>query len=240
MHQMQMENSEKDIKQTNSKELKTNKKAVKNFTWEVRPTSTPLFKRKCSKCRSSNLYYCSNKFRLNSQKKSIDVWLIYRCVKCDNTCNMTILSRTKPELINKELFQKFSMNDENTAWQYAFDPETIRKNSMELDYSNIEYEIIHEDIMLEDISNMEEELIEFEIKANINLNLKLTSVIRRCFTISLNQLEKLLSADVITILPLGSVNKCKVKDGIVVTVHRARLKAYFEKQKDEEASIPNA
>lgn len=240
MHQLQMENSEKDIKQTNSEELKTNKKVVKNFTWDVIPTTTPLFKKKCSKCRSSNLYYCSNKFRLNSQKKSIDVWLIYRCVKCDNTCNITILSRTKPELIDKELFQKFSMNDENTAWQYAFDPETIRKNSMELDYSNIEYDIIHEGITLEDILNIEGDLVEFEIKTSLNLNLKLTSVIRRCFDISLNQLEKMLSGGVITILPLGSVNKCKVKDGITVIVHKGKLKAYFNKQKDEEVSIPNS
>lgn len=224
---MQMENFIKNSKQNNSEELIKDKTTIKRFTWEVIPTSTPLFKRKCSKCRSSNLYYCSNKFRLNSQKKSIDVWLIYRCIKCDNTCNMTILSHTKPELIDKELYQKFMMNDENTAWKYAFDTETIRKNSMEPDYSNIEYDIIHEDITLEDILKMDKDLIEFEIKTNFNLNLKLTSVIRECLNISLNQLGKMLSAGVIIIPPLISVNKCRVKEGIIVTIHREKLNIYM-------------
>ena len=40
---------------------------------------------------------------MNAQKRNIDVWLIYRCVECDSTYNLTILSRTKPELIKKDL-----------------------------------------------------------------------------------------------------------------------------------------
>lgn len=231
---MNMKNFVKNIEHNNSEELIKDKTTIKQFTWEIIPTSTPLFKRKCSKCRSSNLYYCSNKFRLNSQKKNIDVWLIYRCVKCDNTCNITILSRTRPELIDKELYQKFTTNDEDTAWKYAFDAETIRKNSMELDYSNIEYNIIHEDITLEDILKMDEDLIEFQIKVNFNLNLKLTSVIRECFDVSLNQLEKMLSAGVITVLPLVSVNKCRIKEGITVTVHHEKLKIYLSTEKSKE------
>ena len=119
------------------------KKVNIHYVWEITPKNIPLLKRKCSKCGNSNLYYCSNKFRLNSQKRSIDVWLIYKCVNCDNTCNVIILSRTKPELINKALYHKFCHNDKATARQYAFDPETIRKNSMDLDYSNMEYDIVH-------------------------------------------------------------------------------------------------
>lgn len=232
-----MKNSAKNIKHNNPEGLIGNKKTVKQYTWEIIPASTPLFKKRCSECSSSNLYYCSDKFRLNSQKKSIDIWLIYKCVKCDNTCNITILSRTRPELIDKELYRRFSMNDEETAWKYAFDAETIRKNNMELDYSNIEYNIIHENISFEDILNMEEELIEFKVKASLNLNLKLTSVIRECFDISLNQMEKMLSAGVIHILPLAPVNKCKVKDGTTVTIHCKKLKAYMEKSEPEEEQV---
>ncbi|WP_165026237.1 DUF1062 domain-containing protein [Dysgonomonas sp. ZJ279] len=225
-----MKNFAKNIKQNNPEGLTKNTKTVSQFTWEIIPTSTPLFKRKCSKCKSSNLYYSSDKFRLNSQKRSIDVWLIYKCVKCDNTCNITILSRTRPELIDRELYRKFSDNDEETAWIYAFDAETIRRNSMELDYSNIEYDIVREDVTLKDMIVMDVDLIEFEIKATFNLNLRLTHVIRKCFDISLNQLEKMLEAGVITVLPLGPVKKSKVKDGITVIIHREKLKKYLEKE----------
>lgn len=210
-----------------------NMKVVKQFTWKVMPTSTPLYKRKCSKCKSSKLYYCSNKFRLNSQKKNIDVWLIYRCVKCDDTCNITILSRTKPELIDKELFSKFSNNDEATAWKYAFDRDIIRRNQMELDYSNVEFEIIGEDILLDDLVEMKEDTFEFIIKTNFDLDIKLTHVIRKGFNISSNQLEQMLSAGVITVLPLCSVKKCKVRDGIAIIVDRVKLKTYIEKMRTE-------
>lgn len=218
-----MKNNEKNIKLNNSEEL-TNIQTVKKLTWKITPTSTPLFKRKCSKCRNSNLYYCSDKFRLNSQKKYIDVWLIYRCVKCDDTCNITILSRTKPELIDKALFLKFSQNDKNTAWQYSFDMDTIRKNKMELDYSHVNYDIECESISLEDIVSMKCDLIEFEVNTNFDINLRLTSLIRRYFALSANQLEKMLNTEVITISAHGPAKKCKITNGVIVRIHRSKLK----------------
>lgn len=231
MHTMQMKNIEKNIKQYISTEsVSKNNNPIRHFIWQVIPTDTPLFKRKCSKCKSSNLYYCSDKFRLNSQKKSIDVWLIYKCIKCDNTCNITILSRTRPELIDKELYQKFMMNDEDTAWKYAFDTETAKRNNLESDHSNIEYNIIHENTTLEDIVKMEEDIVVFEIRSNFNLDLKLTSLIRQCLDTSSNQLGKMLEGGILTIHPLGSVKKAKVKDGIRVTVNRNKLYTYLKKE----------
>lgn len=223
-----MKNTEKNIKQHISEKATIQKKTVKHLIWEITPDSTPLFKKKCSKCRGSNLYYCSDKFRLNSQKKSIDVWLIYRCVKCDNTCNITILSRTRPELIDKDLYQRFMMNDEATARQYAFDRDTARRNSMELDHSDITYNITHGDITLEDIVKLEEDSVEFEIRSNLNLDFKLTSLIRQCFDLSSNQLEKMLEAGILTIHPSTPLKKSKVKDGITVTIHCDKLKAYLK------------
>ena len=78
------------------------------FTWEIRVKNCPLLIKKCSHC-DSDRFYCSDKFRMNAQKKNIDVWLIYRCVKCDNTCNMTLLLRTKHDLIDKKLMPSFSI-----------------------------------------------------------------------------------------------------------------------------------
>jgi hypothetical protein len=140
---------------------------------------------------------------------------------------MTILSRTKPGLIDKDLFQKFNDNDEETAWKYVFDADTIRRNRMEFDYSNVEYDIIHDPVTLQEICNMEADLIEFEIRSRFNLDLKLTHVIRKCFDISLNRLEEMLSAGVIVVLPECAVRKCKVKNGITLTVPIEKLKAYL-------------
>ena len=135
--------------------------------------NTPLLIKKCSHCESDR-FYCSDKFRMNAQKKNIDVWLIYRCVKCDNTCNITLLSRTKPDLIDKKLFHSFSMNDREVAWQYAFSAGMASKNKLQIDYDSVEYEVIS-NISFEDIMNMNNEIISIWIECDLELNLKLLS-----------------------------------------------------------------
>ena len=141
------------------------------FTWEIKVKNTPLLIKKCSHCESDR-FYCSDKFRMNAQKKNIDVWLIYRCVKCDNTCNITLLSRTKPDLIDKKLFHSFSMNDREVAWQYAFSAGMASKNKLQIDYDSVEYEVIS-NISFEDIMNMNNEIISIWIECDLELNLKL-------------------------------------------------------------------
>lgn len=149
------------------------------FTWEIKVKNTPLLIKKCSHCESDR-FYCSDKFRMNAQKKNIDVWLIYRCVKCDNTCNMTLLSRTKPDLINKKLFHSFSMNDREVAWQYAFSAGMASKNKLQIDYDSVEYEVIS-NISFEDIMNMNNAIISIRIECDFELNLKLLSLIKGVF-----------------------------------------------------------
>ncbi|MDU1891786.1 MAG: DUF1062 domain-containing protein [Dysgonomonas sp.] len=202
---------------------------IKQYSWEIVSENTPLLKKKCSKCKSNSHFYCSNKFRLNSQKRYIDVWLIYRCVECDETYNLTILSRTKPELIDKDLYHRFMMNDEATVWQYAFDSDIIARNNIEADYSDIRYEIVREDISLEKMDQMEEDRFVFTINMKYNLNLKLTSVIRECFEISLNQLDKMLQAGVISIFPVGAIKKYKVKNDVKIEIDGEKLKKYLNK-----------
>ncbi len=156
------------------------------FTWEIKVKNTPLLIKKCSHCESDR-FYCSDKFRMNAQKKNIDVWLIYRCVKCDNTCNITLLSRTKPDLIDKKLFHSFSMNDREVAWQYAFSAGMASKNKLQIDYDSVEYEVIS-NISFEDIMNMNNEIISIWIECDLELNLKLLSLIKRCFSLSTTRL----------------------------------------------------
>ena len=159
------------------------------FTWEIRVKNCPLLIKKCSHC-DSDRFYCSDKFRMNAQKKNIDVWLIYRCVKCDNTCNMTLLSRTKPDLIDKKLFHSFSMNDREVAWQYAFSAGVASRNNLQLDYDSVEYEVINT-VSLEDILNMSSEIISIQVKCDFDLSLKLSSLIKRCLPLSSTRLKLL-------------------------------------------------
>lgn len=191
------------------------------FTWEVRVKNSPLLIKKCSHCDSAR-FYCSDKFRMNAQKKNIDVWLIYRCVKCDNTCNMTLLSRTKPDLIDKKLFHSFSMNDREAAWRYAFSAGMASKNNLQLDYDSVEYEVVN-DISLEGIMDMTDEKICIRIKCNFDLNLKLSSLIKRCLPLSSSQLKRMFEKGSISLLSGKQSHKCKVKSGDAIIIDRKCL-----------------
>lgn len=130
------------------------------------------------------------------------------------------MSRTKPEQIKKELFRKFSENDEELAWEYAFSSETGRKNSVELDYSSVEYEILHDDISINDILNADDEFVTFKIQTRFEFGLKLSSVIRTCLGLSANQLNRLIEAKAIFSPEGYPLKKHKVKDGDVVLVNK--------------------
>lgn len=191
------------------------------ITWEVKVNNTPLLIKKCSHC-DSDRFYCSGKFRMNAQKKNIDVWLIYRCVKCDNTCNLTLLSRSKPDLIDKTLFHSFSMNDKDTAWKYAFSTEMERKNNLRLDYGSVEYEIIP-NTSLEDLLNLSNEVIKIHIKCEFEFDLKLSSLIRRRFSLSANQVKRMFEDGIITISGNKPPQKHKVKNGDMILIQREGL-----------------
>ena len=191
------------------------------FTWEIKVKNTPLLIKKCSHC-DGDRFYCSDKFRMNAQKKNIDVWLIYRCVKCDNTCNMTLLSRTKTDLIDKKLFHSFSMNDREVAWQYAFSAGVASRNNLQLDYDSVEYEVINT-VSLEDILNMSSEIISIRVKCDFDLNLKLSSLIKRCLPLSSTRLKLLFEKGYISLLSGKTSSKCKVKNGDTILIDRKSL-----------------
>lgn len=196
------------------------------YIWEIKVKNTPTIKRKCNHC-NSNRFYCSDKFRMNSQKRNIDVWLIYRCTECDSTYNLTILSRSKPELIKKDLFLKFSENDESTAWKYAFSAETGRRNSVELDYSSVEYKIQHDIVSISDILSSDNEFITFRIQTCFEFGLKLSSVIRYCLGLSANQFCQMVEAKAIFTPESYSLKKHKVKNGNIVLISREKLQGIY-------------
>ena len=196
------------------------------FTWEIKVKNCPLLIKKCSHC-DSDRFYCSDKFRMNDQKKNIDVWLIYRCVKCDNTCNLTLVSRSKPDLIDKSLFHSFSVNDKEAAWQYAFSAELERKNNMKLDYGSVEYEVISS-ISPEDIQNLSDEVISIRIKCDFDFNLKLSSLVRRCLSLSANQVKRLFEQNAISTSASQPLQKQKVRNGDVILIDREQFTKSFK------------
>lgn len=190
--------------------------------WEVKAKNTPLLKKKCNHCNSDR-FQCSDKFRLNAQKKNIDIWLIYRCVKCNNTYNMTVFSRIRTESISKEIFNKFSENNTEIAWQYAFSQEAIMKNNAEADWKSVEYEISFQNLTIESLINRESDMISFQIQCPFDFNMRISTVIRTCLGLSSSKLNLLLASGAVYFNEKPLQKKYKFRSGDIVDVNRQEL-----------------
>lgn len=61
--------------------------------WVVRPCEPPRLRRYCPGCRAAREFVCTQRFRMNAHKKTLDVWLKYRCPICDCTWKAPIFER---------------------------------------------------------------------------------------------------------------------------------------------------
>jgi hypothetical protein len=75
------------------------------------------------------------KFRSNAQKKRVDVWLIYRCIACDETWNLPIHERVAIDDITPDTFQAIARNDPALARRYAFDRERLAHHGLQVQES---------------------------------------------------------------------------------------------------------
>jgi len=71
---------------------------MKIINLDIQYISTPPAIKHCKKCGRKTEYVCSGLFRVNAQRKYLDIWLIYKCSDCDCTWNMTIYSRINPKV----------------------------------------------------------------------------------------------------------------------------------------------
>ena len=79
-------------------------------TWLLKPVCASRQKH-CSRCNLKTEYISSGKFRCNSNGKSIDVWLIYNCSRCQKSWNMPVEERRRVSTIPSSRLQKYYAND---------------------------------------------------------------------------------------------------------------------------------
>ncbi|QPC90255.1 DUF1062 domain-containing protein [Mesorhizobium sp. INR15] len=96
--------------------------------WAITPKSAPQPHINCNRCGGLRASRCSWKFRVNANGKRIDVWLIYRCIDCDNSWNFAILERRNRRDTEPDLLQAFESNDPALARRYAFDAVALRSS----------------------------------------------------------------------------------------------------------------
>jgi hypothetical protein len=103
----------------------------KRVRWIISPTSDQLVQRRCPKCNEKRLFAPSHRFRVNANKKAIDIWHIYKCTQCDDTWNVEIISRRNGRDLPADLYNSFLLDDSTVARRYSFDYQLLSKHGVE-------------------------------------------------------------------------------------------------------------
>ena len=96
------------------------------------------------------------------------------------------------------------------------------QNSLRLDYGSVEYVVVP-DTSFEDLLNLSNEVIKIHIKCEFEFDLKLSSLIRRCFSLSANQVKRMFEDGIIIISGNKPPQKHKVKDGDMILIQKEEL-----------------
>src|SRR5258708_7022324 len=98
-------------------------------TWTITVTSrqAPTIRWRCPMCNRPETFVCSERFRANSNGKAVDIWLIYKCSRCDATKNITVVERTPVRKVPVDLLSAAEANDAPTARRLARDVGLIRR-----------------------------------------------------------------------------------------------------------------
>lgn len=100
-------------------------------TWTVTPVGYQHIAKRCPACNVKRDFAPSGAIRVNSQKKLLDIWSIYKCTRCDYTWNIALFSRLHVSKINRKLLQRLMQNDAAMVHYYAADLATLKRNRAE-------------------------------------------------------------------------------------------------------------
>lgn len=109
--------------------------------WAIVPKTAPAIIRNCPGCRRKTAFHSSESFRMNANGNKIDVWLIYRCEKCDFSWNLDIYTRISPGFLDRRLYERFQQNDRTTALEYGCCKEILSRNKAEALWEQVEYDV---------------------------------------------------------------------------------------------------
>lgn len=155
------------------------------YIWKIIPKETPALEIICTRCHN-NRFICSNKFRINSNKKLSDVWLIYKCSHCENTWKMNILSRKNLSHLDHSLFRCFQDNDVDLAWRYAFNKSIAKNNKVRLN-SHVNIEIVDH----QGTFTLFENSFSIVITSEYELSMSIKKILQQKLNLSANQIERL-------------------------------------------------
>lgn len=92
----------------------------------VVPLEPPRVVRPCPRCDRPGPFVSSGAFRVNAQKRRLDVSLVRRCAVCAFTWNQPVHERVSPQSLGDRL-EGYHRNDPDLAFQVEHDERALRR-----------------------------------------------------------------------------------------------------------------
>lgn len=186
------------------------------YVWNIVPENLQVVKRNCPKCKCKTHFINTKKFRVNANKNNIDVWLIHQCEKCKSTWNETIYERVNPADIDRNLYEKFTANDEELAVKYGFDLSAYSRNKAEVVFDNVKYKVEKDSDI--DFSCKD---IEIEIKSDNTQDLRVDKLLADNTELTRSKVQKMCKDNSIFVDGEKNAAKLKVKNDMVIHIKTA-------------------
>lgn len=177
-------------------------------TWNVSPAGYQLISKRCPSCHEQQDFTPSGAFRVNSQKKVLDIWSIYKCVRCAYTWNISLFSRVSVSKINPQLYERFISNDRFAVQYYSHDLQVLRRNSAML--SGMPEFVVEERWR---ISLLRASRIRVSITLERTFQVSLLAVLRRQLRLSGSEIRKRLDSGDISGITLKELRSRRLKRG---------------------------
>lgn len=175
-------------------------------TWNVSPVGYQLITKRCPACHGQQDFTPSGAFRVNSQKKMLDVWSIYKCVRCAYTWNISLFSRLPVSKINPQLYQRFIANDESAVRDYSHDLQILRRNSALLSGSP---EFAVRERWQTSVMRTSQVMVTVQVERAFQASL--LSVLRRQLSLSGNEIRRCLAAGEIAGITLKELRSPRLR-----------------------------
>lgn len=148
---------------------------------------------------------------MNANGNRVDVWLIYRCKKCQHTLNLTIHERVKPGEIPTDRYKRFLDNDGDLAMEYGVQRDFFTRNRAEIADASMMYRLNSVEIDLQGDSSGNQ----FWVCNPNQLPVREERILSEVLQVSRSQVKKLIQTEMIYSEQIDRVTTLYIVNSVV-------------------------
>lgn len=165
-------------------------------TWTVTPVGYQRIAKRCPSCSTKRDFTPSGAFRVNSQKKLLDVW------------NISLFSRLHVSKIDRQLYHRLMINDAATVQHFASDIAILKRNNAELSG--------RPDFTVQErwpVSITAHQRVRVSVRISRSFQVSLLSILKQQLMLSAGEIERRVEAGQISGVTMKMLKSRKLKTG---------------------------